>query len=234
MDSESEVSSAVEVVHILRQMIKNRELLTASFNQGRDSLTTMLLEADPNRGVLVFDGSGDPAVNRQITAAAKVIFSGSSLGAKIRFSSSGAKEVKHQGASALAIRFPASLTRIQKREAFRVKTGSAAACFLPVPGRGSVKVPVNEISVGGVSLHLTHAEDVFSMGQTIAGCRFELGSVGAINCTLEVRSLKRTPSRMLALGCRFVSLPKSSEALVSRFVAQQERSGGTKSGLFSL
>jgi hypothetical protein len=72
------------------------------------------------------------------------------------------------------------------------------------------------------------------MGQTIAGCRIELGSLGSITCNLEVRSLKRTPTRKLGLGCRFVCLPKQSEALVSRFVAQQERSGGTRSGLFSL
>jgi c-di-GMP-binding flagellar brake protein YcgR len=234
MDNEAEVTSAVEMVHMLRQLIKNRELLTVTFNQGRDSLRTMLLDVDPNRGILVFDGSSDAAVNRQIVAAAKQIFTGALLGAKIRFSGSGVKEVQYRGAPALAMKLPASIVRIQNRETFRVQTGGSAACHLPVPGRGNVKVPVNEISVGGVSLLLGHAEDVFSMGQNIAGCRIELGSLGTITCNLEVRSLKRTPTRKLALGCRFVGLPKPSEALVSRYVAQQERSGGSKSGLFSL
>jgi c-di-GMP-binding flagellar brake protein YcgR len=234
MENEAEVTSAVEVVHILRQLIKNRELMTVSFNQGRDSMRTLLLDADPKRGVLVFDGSSDAAVNRQIVAAVKLTFSGTLLGAKIRFSAAGIKEVPYRGAPALATKFPGALTRIQNREAFRVKTGGSATCLLPIPGHGSVKVPVNEISVGGVSLQLGHAEDVFTMGQKIAGCRIDLGSLGAVECNLEVRSLKRTPTRKLALGCRFVSMPKSSEALVARYVAQQERSGASKSGLFSL
>lgn len=234
MDNEAEVSSAVEVAHLLRQLIKNRELLTVSFNQGRDSLRTMLLDADTSRGVLVFDGSGDPAVNRQIIAAAKHIFTGALLGAKVRFSGSGVKEVQYRGAPALAMKLPASIVRIQNRETFRVQTGGSAACHLPVPGRGSVKVPVNEISVGGVSLLLGHGEDAFTMGQRIAGCRIELGGLGTIACTLEVRSLKRTPTRKLGLGCRFVDLPRQSEALVARYVAQQERGGGAKSGLFGL
>lgn len=234
MDNETEVTSTVEVMHILGQLIKNRELLTVSFNQGKDSLRTLLLEADPKRGVLVFDGPSDAALVRSIVAAVKLSFAGSLHGARLRFVAAGVKEVSHRGAPALAVKFPASLFRVQNRETFRVKTGNAAACHLPIPGRGNVKVPVNELSVGGVSLQLGHAEDVFRIGQSVPGCRLDLGSVGTVVCTLEVRSLKRTPARLLSLGCRFVGLTQASEALIARFVSQQERGGASRSGLFSL
>jgi hypothetical protein len=107
--------------------------------------------------------------------------------------------------------------------------------MLPVPGRGSVKVTVDEISIGGVQLMLNHSADVFMLNQTISGCRIELGSFGSITCNLEVRSLKRTPSRMLGMGCRFVGLSKANEALLARFVAQQEHKSVTsRGGLFGL
>ena len=234
MDKEAEVTSAIELASIIRKMIKDRVLLTASFNQGKDSMTTLLLDADPARDTLVFDGSRDEAINRNIVAAMKVIFSGSPQGTKVRFASSGVKAIKYHGEPAFSIKFPSSLMRFQNRDAFRVGA-EATFCTLPMPGRGSAKVPVKEISVGGAMLILNHATDNFTLGQVISGCQLDLGSQGRINCSLEVRGLKRLPSRMTGMGCRFVGMSKANEGLLARFVAQQERKSIAKSNnLFSL
>ncbi len=227
MKNEFEVDSPVEIVYILRELIRTRELLTVSFNQGRDSMTTLLLHADHDRDSLVFDGSGDKAVNRAIVAASRVGFSGSLRGAKVAFLASGARETSYRGSPALDARFPASVRRFQNRESFRVRTATAS-CTLPVPGRGYITVPVNEVSLGGTLVMLDYAADVFHLGQTI-DCQLKLGEAGAVRCRLEVRGFKRI-GRMLGMGCRFVGLSRGDEAMIARFVSQQERDAIAKGG----
>lgn len=229
MRDEFDITAPVEVVYILRELIRTRELLNVSFNQGKDSMTTLLLHADRDRDILVFDGSSDKAINRNIVAASRMAFSGSLRGAKIQFSSSGAREVVYHSAPALAVKFPAAVRRFQNRESFRVTT-SSATCTLPVPGRGYVTVPVNEVSVGGTLVMLDHASDAFHLGQNI-DCQLKLGAVGSVKCRLEVRGFKRV-GRMLGMGCRFAGLSRGDEAMIARFVAQSERDSITKSNFF--
>jgi c-di-GMP-binding flagellar brake protein YcgR len=223
----SDVTAAVEVVYILRELIRTRELLNASFNRGRDSMATLLLDADHDRNVVVFDGSSDPAVNRAIVAASHVAFSGNLRGAKIEFFSIGAKEVTFRGAPALTVKFPQSVKQFQNRESFRVKA-VAATCMLPVPGHGYLAVPVQEMSVGGTLLMVDHAADAFHLGQ-IVDCQFKLGSQGTLRCKVEVRGFKRI-GRVMGMGCRFVSLARADESAIARFVSQQERDSITKGG----
>lgn len=224
-----EVTSAVEIAYILQDLIRLRELLNASFNHGRDSMPTLLLNADHSRNLLVFDGSSDASINRNIVAASHVGFSGSLRGAKIDFFSIGAQEVSFKGAPALAVKFPQSIKRFQNREAFRVKT-STATCTLPVPGRGYATVPVQEMSVGGALLMVGDASDSFHIGQTL-DCQLKLGSEGTLRCKVEVRGFKRI-GRALGMGCRFVSLPRQSEAAIARFVSQEERGTIVKRNIF--
>lgn len=232
MSGETEITSAIELVHLLRQLIKTRELLNAAFNQGRDSITTLLLEADRERDRLIFDGSRDAAINRAIVSAPRVVLSGSLYGAKIQFHVTGAKEVTYHGAPAVLARFPASLRRTQHRQSFRVRT-EAASFILPVPGRGNVTFQASEMSVGGTQLILGYASDVFQIGQII-GCQIKLGGGEPIRCRLEVRNFKRLPAGKLGMGCRFVGLAPADEARIARFVSQQERETITRSSFFGL
>jgi c-di-GMP-binding flagellar brake protein YcgR len=227
----SEVSSAVEVLYILRELIRTRELLNAAFNQGRDSMPTLLLEADRDRNIVVFDGSNNPAINRSIVSASHVAFSGSLRGARIEFFSIGARELTFRGAPALAVKFPQAVKQFQNREAFRVRT-TAATCNLPVPGQGYMSVPVQEMSVGGALLMVGPAADAFRLGQTI-DCQIKFGGEGSLRCKLEVRGFKRV-GRGMGMGCRFVSLSRSDEATIARFVSQQERDSISKGGGFRL
>lgn len=225
MSSEENLTSAIEINAVIRQLIEDRELLNVAFNQGRDGMTTLLLDADSRRGILVFDASRDESTNRKLVSADKVVFSGSMRGTKIRFSSIGAKEIQHRGYPALSIRFPAALLRTQHRSAFRVTSGSAY-CTLPIPGKGMVKAPIADLSVGGALLTLnSSAASGFTIGQTLSGCEVHLGSFGKVSCKLEVRTIKLMPSRMTGVGCRFVSLPTATEAQIARFIAQHERKG---------
>lgn len=222
MASEPNVTAAAEIAAIIRQLIESRELLNVSFNQNGDTVKTMLLDADARRGTLVFDASQDDAINGKLAAASKVNFSGTLQGTKIHFASAGAKRIVFEGSPALASRFPTALTRVQNRNAYRVRT-QGAYCVIPVPGRGIAKVPVTDVSAGGALLTVKNAAEGFSLRQVVPGCQLYLGSFGKIACDLEVRSVRLLSDRTAAMGCRFASLSKASEIQVARFVAQNQR-----------
>lgn len=232
MSGESEITSAIEVVHLLRQLIRTRELLNAAFNQGRDSITTLLLEADRDRDRVIFDGSRNAAINQGIVSASRVVFSGSLYGAKIQFHVTGTKEVLYRGSPAVQASFPSSLRHTQHRQSFRVRTG-AASFVVPVPGRGNVTFQSSEMSVGGTQLLLDYASDVFHIGQ-IVDCQVKLAGGDAIRCKIEVRNFKRLPAGKLGMGCRFLGLAPADESRIARFVSQQEREKISRSSFFGL
>lgn len=239
MSSDAEISSATEIVFLLRQLIKNKELFSVSFGQGRDSMSTLLLEVSPEKGMLVFDGSSDPAVNQKVVAGGRLQFSGNLRGVKVQFAAMGCRSITYQGAAALVVKIPEHMLHHQNRAAFRVKAKTPSYCRLALPGGGKLKVPIDELSVGGVQLILGYDARTFPIGQKLPGCEIELGAGSVLLCQLEVRSNKQITSRFsglrsVGMGCRFVGLSKGDEARVSRFVAQQERQALGKDSPFSL
>lgn len=238
MSGSSEVRSQAEIVFLLRQAIKSRELFSISFSQGKGNMTTLLLDVSPERGTLIIDASGDAATNQKVVAGGRLHFSGVLRGVKLQFSVIGSKVVDYQGGPALAVKIPELVNHFQNRDSFRVKSQVPTFCMLKRRDGSRLRVPVDELSVGGLQLILGYDEDNFSVGQKLAGCELDMGGLGNLACQLEVRSIKQITSRFsgaraIGMGCRFVGLGKSDEARISRFVAQQERKTSS-SGLFGL
>lgn len=228
VSSEAEVSNPEEIVFLLRQLIKNKELFSISFNQGEGNMSTLLLDISPKQGVLLVDGSREAAINQQVVNAGRLQFTGRLRGAKVQFVVLGSRVVDYQGASALAVKIPEVLQYHQNRGSFRVQAQSATYCLLSSRDGSQLKVPVDELSVGGVQLVLGYDAPSFSIGQKLVDCQLDLGGLGTVVCQLEVCSNKQITSRFsglraIGVGCRFVGLPRSDEARVSRFVIQQER-----------
>lgn len=238
MSSKSEVRSQAEIVFLLRQAIKSRELFSVSFSQGKGSMSTLLLDISPERGSLIIDASGDAATNQKVVAGGRLHFSGLLRGVKLQFNVIGSKVIDYQGGPALALKIPDMVNYFQNRDSFRVKSQAPTFCLLRRADGSKLRVPVDELSVGGVQLILSYDESSFAIGQKLPGCELEMAGLGNLVCQLEVRSSKETTSRFsgsraIGMGCRFVGLGKSDEARISRFVAQQERKTAG-SGLFSL
>ncbi len=238
VSSKSEVRGQAEIVFLLRQAIKSRELFSVTFSQGKDSMSTLLLDISPERGHLTFDASRDAAINQKVVAGGRLHFSGLLRGVKLQFAVIGSKVVDYQGGPALQVKIPELLNHFQNRDSFRVKSQVPTYCQLKLGDGSKLRVPVDELSVGGIQLILSYDASNFSIGQKLPGCELEMGGLGNLLCQLEVRNTKEITSRIsgnraIGMGCRFVGLGKSDEARISRFVAQQERKSGG-SGLFGL
>lgn len=226
MNRYTEIKSKLDIVHMLRQLLKNKEILGVSFNNGKSRLSTMLLNVYPEENRMVFDGFED-TVNQSIRDSVKVTFNGYLDGVKISFTAAHSKIGVYEGAPALSINLPASIQYFQTRTSFRVKAPSNTYCSVSPSFWKSLKLSVDELSVGGLSLFTSKDQDSFTIRQAIKNCQLDLGDFGKLECTLEVCSIKQTTNRIGAkvtsIGCRFVGLKANEEAILSRFITQQER-----------
>lgn len=231
MLSPKEIESTTEILSILRQLARTRALISVSFNQGKGSISTLLLDVDEKRGILIFDVTNDPSVNAKIAASLKITFQGTLNGSKLLFTSTGVKPIQHQGSSAMSARLPTLMSHHQRRESYRVNI-SGATCSFHTPATGTIKLNIVELSVGGVQLVLNIPSDSFSINQRIATCMINLGTDGNVSCGLEIRSIKQLPNKKWTLGCQLLGLSKTGEAQIARFVTRAQGKINASSGRF--
>jgi c-di-GMP-binding flagellar brake protein YcgR len=222
MSNETNITTAVGILSALRKLIEKRELLKTAFNHGKDGYTTLLLEADENRKLLLIDAPRDRVAMQRLLGSDKVYFSGMLGGSRVRFACVRPVEIKLRNLPAVALNLPTTVTTIQDRESYRVKV-MGKYCSVPIPGSGLAKAPIIDISVEGICLQLGTAGNVLSTGQVIMACTLDLGPLGKISCDLEARRVKRILGRGANVGFKFVNMPGRSQALVSQFVTQEER-----------
>jgi c-di-GMP-binding flagellar brake protein YcgR len=222
MSNETNITSAVGIISSLRQLIEKRELLKTAFNHGKDGYTTLLLDADENRKLLIIDPPRDRVALQRLLGSDKLYFSGMLRGSKVRFACSRPVETKFRNLPALSLNLPTVVTTIQDRESFRVKV-MGKYCSIPIPGSGLVKAAIIDISVEGVCLQLGAAGNSLATGQAVKACTIDLGPLGKVSCDLEARRVKRVLGRGASVGFRFVNMPGRSQALISQFVTQEER-----------
>ena len=55
-DGRFRVDSRVEIVYILRALMRSNALVTAYFNNGRDFVVTAVLQVDGEQGFVILDG----------------------------------------------------------------------------------------------------------------------------------------------------------------------------------
>jgi c-di-GMP-binding flagellar brake protein YcgR len=223
--------SRIDIVAVLRDIVRTRGLVTVHFG-GPDTLLTPLLAIDTDAGEIVFDCSGAERLNQGLMRAAKLLFFGSHDKVKVRFTTGPARVMEHAGARAFAVRLPDALLRLQRREFYRVLAPVArpVRCLVPVEdGEGARKVEarLHDISQGGVALIAAPGEIPETLGARYDNCRIVLPDVGNVVATLEVRNMMAmtllNTKQALRFGCRFVRPSMSALSLVHRYMTRLER-----------
>lgn len=221
----------IDIVAVLRDIVRTRGLVTVHFG-GADTLLTPLLAIDTAAGELMFDCSGAERLNQGILRAAKLLFFGSHDKVKVRFVSGPARLIDYAGAKAFAVLLPDALLRLQRREFYRVLAPVArpVRCIVPVEtaaGSSKVEARLHDISQGGVALITQPGELSATLGARYDNCRIVLPEVGNVVATLEMRNLMTMTllngRQAVRLGCRFVRPSMSALALVHRYMTRLER-----------
>lgn len=234
------IYSVREVVSILEEIRRQRQLVRMTFSQGRESVLTSILAIDTDRRVMYIDAAPDPAQNRRVTLSQQVGFETMLDKIRIHFTSSHAERCDHDGFSALRFPVPDSLARVQRRQAYRVTVpfNSPIHCtFLP-PGTELRPLPspavVNllNISTGGIAVVDTAYQIDSRPGAIYPTCQIDFPGY-PVSVSLEVRHAQiiTLPSGKIArhIGCRFMDTPTQVTALVQRYIMKLEREQNAKS-----
>lgn len=229
------LSTPIEVLFVLRSMLKRGCMATVYFNQGHSFFLTWLLAISRDERELFLDIGSDEAINRDALKSKRLIVTASLDNVKIQFILHDLREASFEGRPAFHATIPEALLRLQRREYFRLETSPAEPLHCRIPVRTAdepthaLDLSLLDISGGGVSL-LVPAEmaEHFRTGAFYADCRLDIPGESVIAATLCVRSsflvVPRTGGpEYLRAGCEFVNLPGMRLTAIQRYITRIER-----------
>jgi flagellar brake protein len=219
-----------EILTILQDVIDRRALITLYFNQGEEHVVTTLLNVNPEFEELVFDSAVRDDMNKRIVQSRRVTFVSFVDQIKIQFRTQSAELTTFEGRTALRIRVPDSVMRLQRREAFRVNTPKAGPlyCEIDLPESGKTRFVIGDLSVGGIGILAGPATFEFKPGVVFDHCRIDLPEHGNFNASLEIRhgngfAKDAQGKPRYHYGCQFLNLSGPVVNLIQRYINQLER-----------
>lgn len=217
--------SALEIGRILNGMKDERQMVRMRFAESQQEAVTAVLAVDAARKRFVVDALSDARQQSLAERSPRLFFEGRHNRIAISFTTGAARQVVFEGAPALEVGFPDQLTRLQRRESFRVFVRDSV---VEAPVKGEVLTfSIRDVSQSGCCLVDPDKRLQDQVGQTLSGCTLALAGVQELEVALEVcRSYDvATPAgqQQRRVGCRFASLEAAKAALIQRFVMQVER-----------
>lgn len=217
-----------EIVFYLRQLVNEGERVSVIFNEGSETVLTVLLDVREEEGTLLFDWGGSEIANRKLLQAERSFFVCAPHGVRNQFSTGQVRETTYKNRPAFATRIPDHYTRLQRREFFRLvlpMTRRPPLVLRQEDGR-TQQLAIVDISIGGIAAELPDTKQTFDSGQVLPRVRIELKGIGNLEVDLEVRNLveiQRGNKTSRRIGCQFVKLSHAMENQLQRFITDVQR-----------
>jgi len=228
--SEFTLKTPTEIGYILRQLSQKHDLITISFDAGKHSFISTIIEADNKNRRFWFDVSNVPSLNESLLGSKRNIFVATPEGVKVQFSVNGhCHQTTYDGNEVFESAYPEELIKLQRRDAFRLSAPLSRPmhCQFAYSSNKTLDLLVRDISIGGIGLWLPLKSPKIEQMDVYPGCRVNLGNTfGVLEASLEIRSKRQVNHRggpEYLLGCRFVNLASNTENSIQRFIAQLER-----------
>lgn len=213
-----------EIAQKLRLLIKNHVFVTATFNNGTQSMNTAIVDVIRDMDLVAIDYGPSESLNEQLLNANRIIFKASFDGINVQFTTNSITKAKYQGESVFAIPIPESMLWVQRREFFRVRIplGSPAICEIRQTDDSYRDYKLFDISAGGLSLIDEYYDLEVEAGIIMSHCRLELPEHGNGRINLEVRNIlpvkagDRQAGRRI--GCAFHNMGMSFAATIQRYI----------------
>jgi len=228
------LSTPLDILFVLRSLLKRGCMATVYFNHGQSFFLTWLLAIGKDERSIILDVASDQAINREALKATRLIVTANLDNVKIQFALTSVQETTFENRPAFIAARPEKLLRLQRREYFRLETPltNPVRCQVPMTGEdGSVHtldLTVLDISGGGLSL-MASAEisGFFQTGTILSNCRLQIPDESVIATNLCVRSAFRVVSRggqeYFRIGCEYVNLPGARLNMIQRYITRVER-----------
>ncbi|MCX7897959.1 MAG: flagellar brake protein [Rhodocyclaceae bacterium] len=218
-----------EIIFYLHQLIHDGERVSVIFDEGRESLLTILLALDEEAGLLYFDWGGSETTRRKLLASHHVIFVCAPHGVRNQFVTHAVHTATHQGRPAYVTEIPERYTRLQRREFFRLvlPISRRPEIVLKLKDGQEARFSVTDISIGGLALERPgDLPPDLVPGDVWPNVRLDLRGVGTLTVTLELRNqalVERGGKHFSRLGFRFLNLPHALERDLQRFITEVQR-----------
>ena len=249
-ESRYEVTSGREILKLLRGIAAQNVLVTLEFKGGEKLILTSILAVDEAENLVTVDLSQKADLNAMILASSRIIFNCVHEKIRILFPVTGIASCSHEGSAALCFELPQSLTRLQRRDDFRVATSLTAPIYCLVkiateaspnagkqefkldykPGRtqaGTALVTLSNISASGLALIDDKKLIPTATGTILDTCQIIIPNQPAINLALEVCNVTDLSiadgRKVRKLGCRIADIGKADQNSVLRLIATLER-----------
>lgn len=225
-----------EIVFYLRQLINDGERISVVFDEGRETVLTVLLDVDEENNTVIFDWGGSPSTNRRLLESPRSFFIANPNGVRNQFITARVWETTYQGRPAFATAIPDKYVRLQRREFFRMllPMTQRRPCTFKMPDSEKVwEMSVIDLGLGGAGLEAPMESLPFAVGQILPQVRIDLGKFGRIEVDLEIRyagSASRGNKQVSRLGCHFVKLGRAQENDLQRFITHVQREERAKLG----
>jgi len=230
------VTSSLEIGQILQALARRAILLTAYPDGGGDFFLTSVVAVDAGEGHLWLDTTaGDHELERVLRARGFTCV-GSLDKVQIQFACSGIEDAAFDGRPVLRAALPDQLTRLQRREHFRIQTPLTAPpkCVVTVVRDGRpvrLELPVADISCGGVALVITPGQFDPEPG-TSYPCTIALPGGSGLAITIEAHHTHIVRGahgkETLRSGFSFINPPGPMVTAIQRYIMQLERERRTK------
>jgi len=221
------LTGRTDILFHLRNLVRQTEKMSVTFDAGRRSFLTVLMEVSEKEAMIYFDVAGSEETNSAFVNSERAVFIGLVGGIRTQFTVKQARMLTRGGESVFAAPLPKSLLRVQRRDAFRLRTPRAKPYFCRIRKGtpGQLDLPLHDISVGGLGVQLETQPKLVAL-ERLPDCRLDLREGGLLTVTLEVRHLMQLQSRLEKpiwhVGFSFVDLSPLNETLIQRFMARIE------------
>lgn len=226
------IRSRIEIVFILRAIMRKNTLVRLYFDQGDDFVPTSILGIEAERGTMAVDYGANEEINQQALRAAQLIFIASHDQVRVQFVCHGIGKTRFEGRNAFSVSIPESLLRMQRREYYRIATPAVnpLKCTIPLAAGhtpDTAEVILQDISCGGVAVIDHHSRVDFEPGTTYENRRIVLPGISTLNVSIQVKSaFEVTLKNGLAgrrSGCEFVAMQEKMLTMVQRYIMKLER-----------
>lgn len=225
-----------EILFYLHHLISDGERVSVVFNEGKDTILTVLLDINENQNRLIFDWGGSEDSNRKLLKSERNFFVCAPHGVKNQFITGAVSEISYQQRRAFATQLPERYTRLQRREFFRLALPFTRRplCTIPLENGEMLQLSVIDISIGGIAMEVPPGESPFEVGQKLARAHIELKGSGILEVDLEVRNvceLQRGNKTVGRVGCQFIEPNHATEHQLQRFITDVQREERARLGI---
>lgn len=222
------ITNRREITFYLHQLINEGERVTVSFDGGRETILTVLLDVNEAEGMLIFDWGGSETSNQKLLRSERNHFVCAPHGVKNQFSTGPVYQTAHKKRQAFMTRLPDHYTRLQRREFFRLilPMTRRPPCIIKQEEGPTLTLSVVDLSIGGIAAEMQGNKLPFDQGQIISKARIELKTIGTLEVDLVVRNnseIQRGGKALGRIGCSFAKLSHAMENQLQRFITDVQR-----------